>query len=440
MKIKYKTYWRKTGLKKNWGKIFLEIVKEHKPNGFLGINIGPNKDTLDRVDDYLNCFKKFYNFADYITINISSPNTPDLRNLHSYENLDELLNLIQTEKKNLNTKIPLALKVSPDIEEENISEISDLIMKHKLEIIIVSNSDRSPVDKFAIEKNAIKNYARFANKKILIVHQKDLGVSRSFQNAEYNTILDENGIVKSGKAEGMIIGTLMAKWLGKKYLGFVDSDNYFPGSVLEYIKEYAAGFSINNENNVLVRISWHSKPKVTDNKLFFQKWGRSSKNTNMVLNKLLTHYTGYETEIIKTGNAGEHALTMSLALQLDFASGYGIETNHFVNLFEKWGEVTEGKECNEKAIICQIESRNPHLHEDKGNEHIDDMIDVSLSVIYNSNICPVVVKNEILENIKSRRKEGEIKNIVRYPALCKYCNDFITHWEGLDLNIYLNRP
>ena len=161
--------------------------------------------------------------------------------------------------------------------------------------------------------------------------------------------IDENGIVKSGKAEGMIIGTLMAKWLGKKYLGFVDSDNYFPGSVLEYIKEYAAGFSINNENNVLVRISWHSKPKVTDNKLFFQKWGRSSKNTNMVLNKLLTHYTGYETEIIKTGNAGEHALTMSLALQLDFASGYGIETNHFVNLFEKWGEVTEGEECNEKA-------------------------------------------------------------------------------------------
>ena len=52
----------------------------------------------------------------------------------------------------------------------------------------------------------------------------------------------------------------------------------------------------------------------------------------MVLNRLLTHYTGYETEIIKTGNAGEHALTMSLALQLDFASGYGIETNHFVEL------------------------------------------------------------------------------------------------------------
>ena len=74
-------------------------ISKNKPNGFLGINIGPNKDTLDRLDDYLNCFKKFYNFADYITINISSPNTLDLRNLHSYENLDELLNLIQIEKK-----------------------------------------------------------------------------------------------------------------------------------------------------------------------------------------------------------------------------------------------------------------------------------------------------------------------------------------------------
>ena len=149
------------------------------------------------------------------------------------------------------------------VKNENLKLIEGVLVgiPNTCQIIIVSNSDRGPVDKFAIEKNAIKNYARFANKKILIVHQKDLGVSRSFQNAQYNTILDENGIVKSGKAEGMIIGTLMAKWLGKKYLGFVDSDNYFPGSVLEYIKEYAAGFSINNENNVLVRISWHSKPE-----------------------------------------------------------------------------------------------------------------------------------------------------------------------------------
>ena len=328
------------------------------------------------------------------------------------------------------------------VKNENLKLIEGVLVgiPNTCQIIIVSNSDRSPVDKFAIEKNAIKNYAKFANKKILIVHQKDIGVSSSFQNAQYNSILDENGIVKSGKAEGMIIGTLMAKWLGKKYLGFVDSDNYFPGSVLEYIKEYAAGFSINNENNVLVRISWHSKPKVTDNKLFFQKWGRSTKNTNKILNNLVSHYTGYETEIIKTGNAGEHALTMDLALQLDFASGYAIETNHFVNLFEKWGEVTEGQKSIEKAIICQIESRNPHLHEDKGNTHIDDMIDVSLSVIYNSSICPDVIKSEILENIKSRRENGEIKNIVRYPALANYAKDIIDHWEDLDLNIYLNRP
>ena len=111
---------------------------------------------------------------------------------------------------------------------------------------------------------------------------------------------------------------------------------------------------------------------------------------------------------------------------LDFASGYAIETNHFVNLFEKWGEVTEGQKLVEKAIICQIESRNPHLHEDKGNAHIDDMIDVSLSVIYNSNICPDVIKSEILENIQSRRENGEIKNIVRYPALANYAKDIIS--------------
>ena len=57
-------------------------VKIDLPNGLLGINIGPNKDTVNRIEDYLKCFRKFYNLGDYITINISSPNTENLRDFH----------------------------------------------------------------------------------------------------------------------------------------------------------------------------------------------------------------------------------------------------------------------------------------------------------------------------------------------------------------------
>ena len=71
-------------------------IKQKKPNGFFGINIGPNKDTVNRIEDYLICFKKFYNLGDYITINISSPNTENLRNFHNKTELEELLESIQT--------------------------------------------------------------------------------------------------------------------------------------------------------------------------------------------------------------------------------------------------------------------------------------------------------------------------------------------------------
>ena len=293
------------------------------------------------------------------------------------------------------------------------------------QIIVVSNSPRSPVDRFNLEKEALENYGKFTGKKILVVHQKDPGLAKAFVDADYSELIDETGLVRSGKAEGMIVGTLMAKWLGKKYVGFVDSDNYFPGAVLEYVYEYAAGFAMNNTSNTFVRISWHSKPKIMENSLFFPKWGRSSVNSNMMLNSLLTHFSGFETEIVKTGNAGEHALTVDLALKLEYAAGYAVETNHYINLLERFGgilDVEDPKALQEKITICQIESRNPHMHESKGDDHVEDMIDASLSVIYHSDLCPELLKREIMENVRQRRGEqspDEIAPVRMYPSLSK---------------------
>ena len=115
-------------------------INSNPPNGLLGVNIGPNKDTTNRVEDYLIGLRKFYNLADYLTINISSPNTENLRSFHNESELDELLSEIEKEKNTLKTKIPIAVKISPDIEEEKVEKISELLFKHKISIIIISNS------------------------------------------------------------------------------------------------------------------------------------------------------------------------------------------------------------------------------------------------------------------------------------------------------------
>lgn len=284
---------------------------------------------------------------------------------------------------------------------------------HPCLVIVVTNSPREPIDKFYLEQEAITNFARFTQKKIMVVHQKDPHIAAAFAEAGYSDILGPDELVRNGKAEGMIMGSLLAKMMGRKYVGFVDSDNYFPGAVNEYVKEYAAGFHINDSDFSMVRISWHSKPKVVENSLYFAKWGRSSRQTNQVLNRLVGHHTGFETEIVKTGNAGEHALSVDLAMSIDYATGYAVETFHYVHMLEKFGGLLEhGDDTDDMhrlVKISQIESRNPHLHEVKGDEHVDDMIAASLSTIYHSKLCPESLRQEIEEELGRRDylKDGE---------------------------------
>ena len=94
-------------------------IKKNSPIGLLGINIGPNKDTKNRVDDYLKCFRTFCNLADYITINISSPNTENLRSFHNPQELEKLLNTLNEEKIKLSSPLNIAVKIAPDIERKD---------------------------------------------------------------------------------------------------------------------------------------------------------------------------------------------------------------------------------------------------------------------------------------------------------------------------------
>ncbi len=121
-------------------------IKSNRQIGLLGINIGPNKDTENRLNDYIECFKIFHSVADYITINISSPNTENLRIFHDQKKLDDLLNAIEKEKKDLNSKTPIAVKVSPDINEGDVSDISEVLLNNNIEVVIISNTSDSTRD------------------------------------------------------------------------------------------------------------------------------------------------------------------------------------------------------------------------------------------------------------------------------------------------------
>ena len=115
-------------------------IRSNLSKGLLGINIGPNKDSSDRLNDYLIGFRTFHDIADYITINISSPNTENLRNFHEETKFNELMNSIHEEKIKLKSKVPIVVKISPDISEEQIELISKILLDHKVSAIIVSNT------------------------------------------------------------------------------------------------------------------------------------------------------------------------------------------------------------------------------------------------------------------------------------------------------------
>ena len=117
-------------------------VKRRKYNGILGINIGANKDSMGqrRVDDYIECFQKVSVYADYITVNISSPNTPGLRSLHSKENFLPLFKAINQVRKTENYFNPIFIKLSPDEHIDVISEITKAIKEFNFDGVIASNT------------------------------------------------------------------------------------------------------------------------------------------------------------------------------------------------------------------------------------------------------------------------------------------------------------
>ena len=161
-------------------------IKSEKKKGVLGINIGPNKNTKDQKNDFCIGLKNFFDIADYITVNISSPNTEGLRDFHDQEKLEDLLLALNKIKSENKINIPLLLKISPDIKDNQISEIAVTAIKNDISGIILTNTTNSNKDKLIsdfkkeegglsgeplqqISTNMIKKFYKQLNGKIPII-------------------------------------------------------------------------------------------------------------------------------------------------------------------------------------------------------------------------------------------------------------------------------
>ena len=190
-----------------------EIIKKrilkNKKKGILGINIGPNKQTKNQEDDFILGLKNFYNLADYITINISSPNTENLRDFHEGKKLIELLKIINEEKKKKNTTIPIMLKISPDINDSTIDEICEIAVDNSITALILTNTTNTNRNNLMelqkneigglsgkpledISNNIIKKFYKKLNGKIIIIGVGGVDSGKS----AYNKIISGASLVQ----------------------------------------------------------------------------------------------------------------------------------------------------------------------------------------------------------------------------------------------------
>lgn len=137
------------GFNNNGVDYLLDQVKASSYKGVLGINIGKNFDTPveHALDDYLICLRKVYPHADYVTVNISSPNTPGLRDLQFGDALNQLLIGLKNEQKKLSDQygryVPLAVKIAPDMDDEAVQLLADTFVKYEIDAVIATNTTSS---------------------------------------------------------------------------------------------------------------------------------------------------------------------------------------------------------------------------------------------------------------------------------------------------------
>lgn len=272
---------------------------------------------------------------------------------------------------------------------------------HDCLIVLVSNSTQ---DRYMTEVILLEEFCREVNHSAVSIHQKDPGAAKAFLASGASQLVADDDLIHNGKGEGMLMGMALTALTRQKYIGFIDADNYSAGSVLEYCKAYAAGFHFDRTQDVMIRIQWAYKPKIRNSQMVFERLGRSSRNMNEWLNTLLHHLTVHGIDIVQTGNAGEHAMTMALGMKLQLAGGFAVEPYEYIYMLERLSGLLEDGGVDNRAksslpvspvAVYQIKTIDPHFHDNKGDEHTISMSAEGLSTLFHSRITPEVMKGAI---------------------------------------------
>ncbi|KAI6354684.1 hypothetical protein MCOR25_008507 [Pyricularia grisea] len=332
--------------------------------------------------------------------------------------------------------------------DEDISTIEGVLsgIPHESLVILVSNS--SLVKKaYNDEVNALHRFIHMSHRSAIAVHQQDPMLATAFLAAGMPELVDPaTRRIRNGKGEAMLVGAALAAATGRRYVGFIDADNFVPGSVREYCEAFAAGLHLARvgrpAGKAMVRLSWGSKPKVRNGKLEFSKEGRSSRVTNRWLNRLMSEVGGVkDSDMIATGNAGEHAMSIELATKMRFAGGFAVEPFQYLDLLERFGSSSHEADASKRhdaarercdmIEVLQIETRNPHLHQDKGDEHIKNMWAQALGAIYRSPVTPPLMRQQIVSFVaeKGVTMPGPDETRV-YPPIENL--DLLQLWELLE--------
>jgi len=284
-------------------------------------------------------------------------------------------------------------------------------------LIIISASTQHPLNIYSIEIDVVKTLHRVTGRPVIIVHQRDPIIAEEIR--EYVPgIVDEDGLVRYGKGEAVLLSVLLADGLKAENIGFIDADNHIPGAVLEYTLIYYTVLNMSESDYKMVRISWRYKAWSSSD-LYFRRSGRTSLVVNNVLNKVLSFKRRAETDIVKTSNSGEHAMSIQLAKELVYASGYGVETQELISILESCYLGIDENMCKalpQNIEIYQVESRNPHIHSEKGESHIASMIIESLATIYYSKLVDERGKTLILSTLRELAYETEPPLPLRYEV------------------------
>ncbi len=279
-------------------------------------------------------------------------------------------------------------------------------------IIVVTNCPERRMEE--IEKGLTEHLTH--HKEIYLVHQKDEGIADLFRSYGVNHILGKDGNVVNGKGEGMYIGTLCALQLGyPEWVVFYDADNFVPSALLEYtlamsrlfmsapatvsyqesdalvVGGQVGGWATPDLHNV--RICWASKPELGSRNLQAKLLGRCTRVVSPLFSTLLEECFGIGNYAISSSNAGEQGMTIKTAKTLRFSARFSVETFQMLDFLFK---AAERRDYLGSAILQQYQSKSPHFHDKKGDEHIKKMIAESLGSFFHFEGClPYKVKRQL---------------------------------------------